>query len=49
MVGVERLKSPTRPSTNRKLLICNNIELDTVSDTLPEPFVYKVRPFQVSK
>ena len=49
VVGVERLKSPTCPPTNWNLLVCNNIELDTVSYTLPEPSVYKVRPFQVSK
>ena len=49
VVEVRGLKFLSFPSTKWKLLFCNNIELDTVSNNLPELSVYKVRPFQVSK
>ena len=44
MVEVRGLKSVHFPSTKLKLLFCNNIELDTSSNNLPELSVYKVRP-----
>ena len=49
MVGVERTPTNVGSPTIVKLFICYYIELDKVSDTSPEPPVYKVRLFQVSK
>ena len=49
MVGVERTPTNVGSPTIVKLFICYYIELDKVSDTSPEPPVYKVRLFKVSK
>ena len=49
VVGVERTPTNVGSPTIVKLFICYYIELDKVSDTSPEPPVYKVRLFKVSK